>query len=53
MLKRPEQYNRKVREMVEKYAKPDMEIDSVSDISRDDLSELSETSDLDMELLMP
>jgi len=50
MLKKPELYNKRVKEMVAKYAMKAQE-DNVSDISRDDLSVLSDTSDLDPDLL--
>jgi len=50
MLKKPELYNKRVKDMVAKYAMKAQE-DNVSDISRDDLSVLSDTSDLDPDLL--
>lgn len=48
MMKNPEAYNRRVREMVLKVAPL---AERLSDISREELSELSETSDLDPDLL--
>jgi ubiquitin-conjugating enzyme E2 H len=51
MLKNREVYEQKVREHVRQHAKMDVEPEDVSDIDRDDLSELSDTSDLDPELL--
>ncbi|CAG9318144.1 unnamed protein product [Blepharisma stoltei] len=49
LLKNPENYNKKVKEMVKKYSiKPNEEL---SEISLDGLSDLSDTSDLDPELL--
>ena len=52
LLKNPQQYEKKVREHVERNAmkKPEP-AEELSDIDRDDLSELSDTSDLDPELL--
>lgn len=53
MLKKPEEYGRYVKEMVIKHARPvlpDAE-ETLSDISRDDLSDLSVTSGLDEDLL--
>mmetsp|Transcript_5043 Transcript_5043/g.4974 ORF Transcript_5043/g.4974 Transcript_5043/m.4974 type:complete len:88 (-) Transcript_5043:33-296(-) len=55
LLKSPDVYNKRVRDMVVKHAMPnameeeEMEMSDIS--SRDDLSELSETSDLDPDLL--
>ena len=50
LLKSPEEYKLKVKDMVLKHAVK-LHTEDSSDISRDDLSLLSETSDLDPELL--
>lgn len=47
LLKAPDQFRARVREMVQKHASANMETEVLSDISRDDLSELSVDSDLD------
>ena len=49
MLNNPAQYQKKVKEIVNKYSL--LYDESHSDISKDDLSELSETSDLDQDLV--
>ena len=53
LLKRPESYRRKVREMVVKFATPEVQPQAVeiAEINRSDLSELSDTSELDMDLM--
>jgi ubiquitin-conjugating enzyme E2 H len=50
MVRNPEVYKQRVIEMVSKYAIAKLE-ESLSEISRDDLSDLTETSDLDLELI--
>jgi len=51
MLKAPDQFHARIREMVQKHASANMDVEVFSDISRDDLSELSEASDLDPDFL--
>lgn len=51
MMKKPELYKKRIRESVMNSLKGYEVDENVSDISMDDLSELSETSDLDSELL--
>lgn len=53
LLKKPEEYARHVREMVVKHARPALQEaeETLSDISREGLSDLSVTSGLDEDLL--
>ena len=53
LLKKPDDYSLRVKEMVAKHATPLLPSadEALSDISRSDLSELSETSGLDEDLL--
>jgi ubiquitin-conjugating enzyme E2 D/E/ubiquitin-conjugating enzyme E2 H len=51
LMKNPEVYKKRVRDMVIKHAMIMKDEEELSDISRDDLSELTETSELDEDLL--
>ena len=51
LLKNPKQYEAKVKEHVQRNAVQVIPDADLSDIDREDLSELSDTSDIDPELL--
>ena len=51
MMRDPDGYNKQVRNLVKKYAVKEEALEEISDISREDLSELSDTSELDPEFL--